>query len=131
MPRPVAEGVADLPKAKDVWDKVDIVGKTLGAILIPLMLAASSWYISEKAEQRTDAQHDSETKSAATLKTEEFAITVLQSKAAPPALNDWALGVVNDMVADTGKPLPEKAACELDASPSSASETPDAAALVA
>ena len=56
------------PKPKDVWDKVDIVGKLLGSILIPFGIAAVGYFVNLTLQER-----------AAEQKAAEIAITVLQS----------------------------------------------------
>jgi hypothetical protein len=76
------------PNVKDVWDKVDIIGKVLGSVLIPLALAGTGFFVNLALQDR-----------AAKEKKFETAITVLQSKnPATSALREWALTVFEDTV---------------------------------
>jgi hypothetical protein len=95
-------------KPKDIWDKVDVVGKLLGAILIPFALAAAGFYVNLTLQDR-----------AAKEKTVEIAITVLQqsNSTALPELRGWALGVFEDTVLAANQELPDAAKKELKTLP--------------
>jgi hypothetical protein len=97
----------DSPKTKDAWDKIDIIGKLLGSILIPVGLAAAGFFVNSAFQERASKQ-----------KTEEIVITVLQSKdTTTPALRDWATGVFNEMLVSANQPLSPAATKELEKGP--------------
>ena len=132
LPDAASKGSADQPKSKDAWDKADIIGKLLGSILIPVGVAAVGIFINLAIQERTEAQKRDEISSAAKLKTEEIAITVLQSKETPlPAVREWALGVFKELVIAAGRPLPNKAQEELQHSPLPSTPNTSGAAAIA
>jgi hypothetical protein len=99
-PKPTA---AEPLKPKDGWDKADIVGKLLGAIAIPIGVAVVGVSANIILQDR-----------AAKQKTDEIAITILQSKdPGIPALKAWALGVFNEMARAASHELPAEAQPEL------------------
>jgi hypothetical protein len=55
-------------KPKDRWDKVDIVGKLLGAILIPGIIAIATYYFNEALQDRDTSRKQVDT-----------AVTILES----------------------------------------------------
>jgi hypothetical protein len=57
------------PKAKDTWDKVDVIGKLLGAIAIPVGIAVLGAFANFVLQDRASRE-----------KTNEIAIAILQSK---------------------------------------------------
>lgn len=91
------------PKPKDRWDKVDILGKILGSILIPGVIAVATYYLNAALQDRATKQKQVET-----------AITILQSPKSDdlPALKSWALKEVNEALN-----LPPGAQLELQTSP--------------
>jgi hypothetical protein len=95
------------PKPKDVWDKVDIIGKLLGSILIPFGIAAVGYFVNLTLQER-----------AAEQKAAEIAITVLQSaNTSTPKLKEWAQGVFEKMLATANQKLSPGARKELDHNP--------------
>jgi hypothetical protein len=106
-----ATSTAEKPKPKDNWDKADILGKLLGSILIPTGLAVAGFLVNSAFQDR-----------AAKQKTEEIALTVLQSKDTPlPALRTWATGVFTQMLVEAKNPLSSEAQKELQTAPLPAS----------
>jgi hypothetical protein len=94
-------------KPKDIWDKIDVIGKLLGTILIPFALVATGFFVNLTLQDR-----------AAKEKTAEIAITVLQSNStALPELRNWALGVFEDTVLAANQKLPDAARKELKTLP--------------
>jgi GH24 family phage-related lysozyme (muramidase) len=90
-------------KAKDAWDRADIIGKLLGSILIPVTLAVVSYLVNMSLQER-----------AAREKRLEIAISVLQSKdTGTPALRTWALSEFKKAVPE----LPTSAQKELETKP--------------
>jgi hypothetical protein len=87
------------PKPKDIWDKIDVIGKLLGSILIPIAVTAAGFFVNLALQDR-----------AAKQKTAEIAITVLQSKdTSTPELRKWALGVFENTLLDANQQLPAAA----------------------
>jgi GH24 family phage-related lysozyme (muramidase) len=91
---------------RDWWDKADIIGKLLGSILIPIGLAAAGFLVNSALQDRS-----------AKLKTEEIAITVLQSNNSTPELKLWAVQVFKQMLVEASLPLSPGASDELQNSP--------------
>jgi Trypsin len=101
-------------KPRDSWDKADIIGKLLGAILIPIALAIAGFAVNIALQNRSAQQ-----------KTAEIAVTILQSKdAGTPALRAWAQTVFNDMLAQANQKLPPGAEQELRTNPLPSSTPP-------
>ncbi|MGM4910411.1 lysozyme [Rhizobium sp. 768_B6_N1_8] len=93
--------------SKDIWDKIDILGKLLGSILIPLTVAIAGFYVNTALQDRSAKQ-----------KTAEIAISILQSdNPATPELRAWAEGVFRDTLASASQPLSPKALQELRSNP--------------
>jgi hypothetical protein len=90
-------------KPKDRWDKVDILGKLLGSILIPGILAVGTYYFNEALQDRATLQKQVET-----------AVTILESSTSDnlPILKQWALNKVGKAL-----DLPSGALNELQNSP--------------
>lgn len=72
---------------KDDWDKLEILGKVLGAVLVPIVaVAALFWWNSERTQQQT----------AAALTPLAVNILTTQSDLEDgSALKAWAIGVMN------------------------------------
>src|SRR6266852_2461493 len=104
---PKATDASERPKSKDIWDKIDVVGKLLGSILIPIGIAIAGFAVNIALQDR-----------AAKQKTSEIAVTILQSRdPATPELRTWALGVFNNRLAEANQKLPAAAQKELDKNP--------------
>jgi hypothetical protein len=85
-------------KPKDVWDKIDVIGKLIGSILVPVAVAVVGLLINTGLQSRSDAE-----------KTFEIAVQVLQSEKSTrqPDLYRWALGTVTSTVAKSDYPWSE------------------------
>jgi lysozyme len=95
------------PKLKDLWDKIDIVGRLLGSILIPVGLAVTGYLVNSALAERQAKE-----------KTAEIAVSILQSKdSSTPELKAWARGVFNATLASADQPLSAKAEHELATKP--------------
>jgi lysozyme len=104
---PVPVNVAGAAKSKDTWDKIDILGKLLGSILIPLAVAIAGFYVNSTLQDRSAKQ-----------KTVEIAVGILQSNStATPQLKAWAEGVFNTTLATANQPLTPGALQELRNNP--------------
>jgi hypothetical protein len=83
---PVRTSLSGTPTPKDIWDKADVIGKLLGAILIPIAVAAVGFFVNAALQNRETQEKGFET-----------AVTVLQSSSSvTPELRKWALGVFQD-----------------------------------
>lgn len=83
---------------KDRWDKADIIAKSLGAVLIPLVVAGTAfWWNAQNNQRQVSAQmtqiavgvlQADKTPENAALRS--WAVQVLQNPASPPPLNSLA-----------------------------------------
>lgn len=94
-------------KARDLWDKIDIIGKLLGSTLIPFALAFTGFLVSGYLQDRTAKQ-----------KAEEVAIDVLKAETVgTPLLREWAEGVFKRMLEEANSPLSPGALKDLRSNP--------------
>lgn len=90
-------------KPKDGWEKVDIIGKLLGSIAIPLAVVGVGYFANIALQDRTDRNNQAlqertndSNKALQELarqqKLNEYAITILQSTSlGVPGLREWAV----------------------------------------
>lgn len=108
------------PATRDVWDKIDILGKLIGSILIPFALAFTGFLVSGYLQDRSAKQ-----------KTQEVAIEVLRSEAVgSPLLREWAENVFKEMLAEANSPLSQGALEDLKKRPLPSTGTKSAVDLI-
>jgi len=77
----------EIRREKDVWDKTEIVGKTIGAVLIPTIVALAVYiWNSERTKQQTASSRV------------QMAISILEQSSAEVdnrALREWAIAALN------------------------------------
>lgn len=84
--------------AKDCWDKGEIIGKVMGAVLIPVVITIGGLFFNWQENQRAREAAEAASKRAATAQMMQIAVGVLTGEPTEEtkALREWASEVLKN-----------------------------------
>jgi hypothetical protein len=108
----------DSKPTKDGWDKTQIIATLIAAVLIPVALGLSSFWLNDNMKNRELAAQNFAQERDRRLRIFEVAVGILQqdpkNNPETSALRKWAINVFVDF---SGEQVPEKARRELEKKP--------------